>query len=136
MRLLDTNTCIQLLNGKESRVGQRFALQAPHEIALSSVVKAELLYGARHSMQVEENLSLLRSFFAPLVSLPFDDRCAEEYGQIRADLRRQGRPIGPNDLLIAATARAFDTILVTHNTTEFGRVAGLRLEDWEESTPL
>jgi tRNA(fMet)-specific endonuclease VapC len=136
MRLLDTNTCIQLLNGKESRVSQRFALQAPHEIALSSVVKAELLYGARHSMQVEENLSLLRSFFAPLVSLPFDDRCAEEYGQIRADLRRQGRPIGPNDLLIAATARAFDAILVTHNTTEFGRVAGLRMEDWEESTPL
>jgi len=136
MHLLDTNTCIKLLNRKESRVSRRFAIQAPHEIALSSVVKAELLYGARHSMQVEENLSLLRSFFAPLVSLPFDDRCAEEYGQIRADLRRQGRPIGPNDLLIAATARAFDAILVTHNTAEFGRVAGLRMEDWEESTPL
>jgi tRNA(fMet)-specific endonuclease VapC len=135
MYLLDTNTCIQLLNRKASAVSRRFALQAPHEIALGSVVKAELLYGARHSMQVEENLSLLRSFFAPLVSLAFDDRCAEEYGQIRADLRRQGRPIGPNDLLIAATARAFDAILVTHNGAEFGRVAGLRLEDWEEATP-
>ena len=135
MYLLDTNTCIQLLNSKESGVSRRFALQAPHEIALSSVVKAELLYGARHSMQVEENLGLLRSFFEPLVSLPFDDRCAEEYGQIRADLRRQGRPIGPNDLLIAATARAFDAILVTHNSAEFGRVAGLRLADWEEATP-
>ena len=136
MYLLDTNSCIQLLNRKESSVSRRIALQAPHEIALSSVVKAELLYGARHSMHVEENLSLLRSFFAPLVSLPFDDRCAEEYGQIRADLRRQGRPIGPNDLLIAATARAFDAILVTHNNAEFGRVAGLRMEDWEEAMPL
>jgi tRNA(fMet)-specific endonuclease VapC len=80
---------------------------------------------------VDENLRVLRRFFAPFVSLPFDDRCAEEAGLIRLDLERSGRPVGPNDLLIAATARAYDLVVVTHNTREFGRVSGLRIEDWE-----
>ena len=94
-------------------------------------MKAELLYGAHHSQQIESNLTLLRKFFRPLVSLPFDDRCAEEAGQIRAELAAQGKPIGPNDLLIAATAFAHDAILITHNTKEFGRITGLKIEDWE-----
>jgi len=136
MYLLDTNTCIRLLNGDHAAVTKRFIAQSPQVIAVSSVVKAELLYGARNSQRVEENLKLLKLFFSPLNSLPFDDRCAEEYGQIRADLRRQGQPIGPNDMLIAATARAHDAVLVTHNTSEFGRVAGLRMEDWESPDRL
>lgn len=86
---------------------------------------------ARLSQRREANLQLLRAFFAPLQSLPFDDQCAEHYGQIRADLHKQGALIGPNDLMIAAIARAHDATLVTHNTREFGRVAGLRMEDWE-----
>ena len=94
-------------------------------------MKSELLYGARKSARVDENLRLLRRFFGPLVSLPFDDRCADEAGLIRLDLERSGRPIGPNDLLIAATARAHDLVLVTGHTREFGRVPGLRIEDWE-----
>jgi tRNA(fMet)-specific endonuclease VapC len=94
MYLLDTDTCIRLLNGDQATVTRRFIAQSPQVIAVSSVVKAELLYGARHSQKVEENLKLLRLFFSPLNSLPFDDRCAEEYGQIRADLRRQGQPNG------------------------------------------
>ncbi len=76
-------------------------------------------------------MRLLKVFFAPLQSLPFDDNCAEHYGQIHADLLNQGKPIGSNDTLIAAIARAHDATLITHNTAEFGRVAGLRLEDWE-----
>ncbi len=80
---------------------------------------------------MEDNLQLLIQFFKPLTSLPFDDRCAEEAGQIRADLATQGKPIGPNDLLIAATARAHDSVLITHNTSEFSRITGLRLDDWE-----
>jgi tRNA(fMet)-specific endonuclease VapC len=95
-------------------------------------VKAELLYGARHSQRVAENLNILARFFAPFVSLPFNDRCAEQYGQIRAGLVQAGTLIGPNDLLIAAIARAYELTLVTHNVEEFGRVNGLRLEDWEE----
>ena len=70
-------------------------------------------------------------FFDGFASLPFDDRAAEAYGTIRADLERQGTPIGPNDLLIAAIGLASGAILVTHNSREFGRVAGLKTEDWE-----
>lgn len=131
MLLLDTNVCIRLLNRRDAAIVQRFREHQPGEIALCSIIKAELLYGARHSRHVEANLRLLERFFEPLPSLPFDDRCAEDAGLIRADLAAQGTPIGPNDLLIAATARAHDATLVTHNTREFARITGLRLVDWE-----
>jgi tRNA(fMet)-specific endonuclease VapC len=129
--LLDTNVCIQILNGSSPPVAARLQATDPSEVRLCAVVKAELLYGARKSARVEPNLRLLRQFFAPLVSLPFDDRCAEEAGVIRLDLERTGQPIGPNDLLIAATARAHDLVLVTHNSREFGRIPGIRIDDWE-----
>ncbi len=129
--LLDTNVCIHLLNEKQSRVSQNFMRHNPADIALCSIVKAELLYGARRSQRMESNLQLLKAFFAPLQSLPFDDECAEHFGQIHADLLNQGKPIGPNDTLIAAIARAREATLITHNTGEFSRVAGLHIEDWE-----
>jgi tRNA(fMet)-specific endonuclease VapC len=129
--LLDTNVCIHLLNEKHPAILQHFRQHGPADIAMCSVVKAELLCGARRSQRVEANLQRLKVFFAPLRSLPFDDECAEQYGQIHADLLIQGKPIGPNDTLIAAIARAHDATLVTHNTAEFRRVAGLRMEDWE-----
>ena len=132
MYLLDTNVCIRLLNHKHEGLIQHFRRLHPREIALCSIVKSELYYGARHSRRVEANLQLLVQFFLPLLSLPFDDRCAEEAGLIRADLEEQGMSIGPNDVLIAATARANDAVLVTHNTHEFARVTGLRLVDWEK----
>ena len=131
MFLLDSNVCIRLLNQNHKNIVQHFQKHHPDEIALCSIVKAELIYEARHSKQVEANLQLLYKFFKPLSSLPFDDRCAEEAGQIRADLAAQGKPIGPNDLLIAATARTHDAVLVSHNIREFSRITGLRLEDWE-----
>lgn len=129
--LLDTNVCIHLLNKKHPAIVQHFKQHRPADIALCSVVKAELLYGARRSQRMETNLQLLKAFFAPLQSLAFDDECAEHYGQIHADLLTQGKPIGPNDTLIAAIARANNATLITHNTSEFKRVAGLRIEDWE-----
>ncbi len=131
MFLLDTNTCIRILNGSSSAVAARLQATSPAEVRLCAIVKAELLYGARNSTRVEANMRLLRRFFGPLASVPFDDRCAEEAAFIRLDLSRSGRPIGPNDLLIAAIARAHDAVLVTNNTREFGRVPGLRVEDWE-----
>lgn len=100
------------------------------EVGLCSVVKAELPHGARRSDGVAENLSQLTRFFEPFASLAFDDRAAEHYGLIRADLERAGNLIGPNDLLIAAIALAHDLTLVTANTGEFCRVAGLKVEDW------
>ncbi len=132
MYLLDTNACIKLLNGTSPALASALRRHDPVETYLCAVVKAELLFSARRSARVKENLALLERFFEPFASLPFDDVCAEHCGTIRAELTRDGSPIGPNDLLIAATARAHDLALVTHNTREFSRVPGLRIVDWEE----
>lgn len=133
MYLLDTNACIRILNGSSEPLVAQVRRRAPTEIRVSSVTRAELLYGARRSARVSENLAVLAFFFAPLVSVPFDDACAEQYGVLCAMLAAAGRPIGPNDLLIAATALARDLTLVTHNVREFSRVAGLKIEDWERA---
>jgi tRNA(fMet)-specific endonuclease VapC len=131
MYLLDTNACIRILNNSSSLLVGRLRDEDPSEIRLCSITKAELLYGARHSSRVADNLRLLERFFAPFISLPFDDPCSEHYAAIRADLAIRGQLIGPNDLLIAAIARAHDLVLVTNNGREFSRVVGLRIEDWE-----
>lgn len=131
MYLLDSNACIRLLNNSSVALVSRLQRQSPSTLFLCAIVKAELLYGAYHSAQVASNLRLLHRFFKPFVSLPFDDSCVEKYGRIRSDLARAGTPIGPYDLMIAATAVSHNLILVTHNTREFSRVVGLRLEDWE-----
>jgi tRNA(fMet)-specific endonuclease VapC len=129
--LLDTNVCIALLTGRAPEIAERLRFLSPTEIRLCSVVKAELLHGARRSGKPAENLRLLAEFFSPFDSLPFDDRCAERYGVLRTELEVAGTPIGPNDLMIAATALAFDVTLVTRNESEFGRVVGLRFESWQ-----
>ena len=129
--LLDTNACIQLWQRKNLTIRRHFAQYSPEEIALCSVVKAELLFGALRSEQKDNNLQLLQKLFAPLHSFEFDDKAAEYYAQIRADLTAQGNLIGANDLMIAAIARANNATLVTHNTSEFSRVQELVIEDWE-----
>lgn len=129
--LLDTNACIRYLNGQSENLRQQIATKKPQEIVLCSVVKAELFYGARKSNNPQRSLAKQQQFVNHFVSLPFDDKSAEEYSQIRADLEKIGTPIGPNDLLIAAIAVANDITLVTHNTREFSRVKGLEIEDWE-----
>lgn len=131
MYLLDTNACIQLLNNSSPPLAQRLQQVSSSAVYLSAIVKFELVYGAYYSTRVAQNLRKLERFFAPFTSLPVDDKCLEHAGRIRADLQRVGKPIGPYDLLIAATAVAHDLILVTHNTRAFERVAGLMLEDWE-----
>jgi len=129
--LLDTNACIRVLNGSSPKVVEQLEKLNPADVAISAVVKAEFAYGARKSRHVATNLRLVNAFFEPFVCLPFDDRAADVYGSIRADLEREGRPIGPNDLLIAATALAHSLTLVTHNVSEFNRVPGLSIADWE-----
>ncbi len=130
--LLDTNTCIRLLNpDRNSSVSRRLAMMRSGDVAICSVVKAELYWAAFKSSRQDSNLARLERFFNEFVSLPFDDQSALIYGQIRAQLAASGTPIGPNDLLIASIALANNLILVTHNTREFSRVEGLRLEDWE-----
>lgn len=130
--LLDTDAAIALIKGRPQAV-EWLRRRAPAEVVISSVSKAELYYGARKSARVEHNLGVFNRFFEPLRSLTFDDRAAEEYGIIRADLERAGTPIGPYDLLIAALARSRDLTLVSLNRREFSRVAGLRLTGFENS---
>jgi tRNA(fMet)-specific endonuclease VapC len=130
--LLDTDAAIALIKGKPQAVAW-LRRRAPVEVVISGVSKAELYYGARKSTRVEHNLGVLYRFFEPFRSLAFDDRAAEEYGIIRADLERAGTPIGPNDLLIATLARSRDLTLVSPSRRKFGRVAGLRLTDFESS---
>ena len=130
--LLDTNACIIYLNRPISGVRLRLELLSPQDIAVCSVVKAELFYGAMRSNNPERTLASQEVFLNNFVSLPFDDAAARVYGRIRAELAVLGTPIGPNDLQIAAIALVNNLILVTHNTGEFSRVNGLQFEDWEE----
>ena len=130
MKLLDTDICIHLLNAREPALLERFRAHSPPELALCSVVLAELLWGARNSGRVEENLERVRVFAAPLKSLVFDDDCAEHYAVIRADLAARGTPIGPNDTLIATIAVAHRATLITRNQREFQRVENLQTEAW------
>jgi tRNA(fMet)-specific endonuclease VapC len=131
MYLPDTNAWIAYVNPGDSLLKSRFRAHQPADIAFCAVVKAELLYGAYRSARREDNLRLLVTLFRQFESLPFDDTAAETYGRIRTDLAMRGTPIGPNDLMIASIALVHHLILVTHNTREFGRVAGLQLEDWQ-----
>jgi len=129
--LPDTNVWIRFLNPGNNRVKDHFLSADPSSIWLCSVVKAELFFGAMKSTRVAKNLALLDELFSDFTSVPFDDNAARRYGEIRSDLARKGTPIGPNDLMIAAIASVHGLTLITHNTREFNRVTGLKIEDWE-----
>lgn len=128
--LLDTNICVGWLNGADATLRKKIEHAPVGDVFICSVVKAELLYGARKSARVSQNLERLEAFFSGLASLPFDDEAAEVYGTVRAVLERQGTVLGPNDLMIAAIALATDTTLVTRNDREFRPVVGLRVQVW------
>ena len=91
---------------------------------------SELTFGAEASAHPDQNLSALHEFLLPLEIAPYDEACAFQYGQLRAQLKKMGRRLGSLDLLIATHALALDVVLVTHNTGEFSHASGLRLEDW------
>lgn len=129
--LLDTNVCIHLLRGDNQTVVEHFSSQSIEDIFICSIVKAELLYGARRSNNPSRALQVVDAFTQPLTSLNFGDLAAAHYGVIRSDLAARGQPIGANDLMIAAIAKVEDLIVVTNNTGEFSRVAGLRFVDWQ-----
>ena len=130
MRLLDTNICSAFLDGSDAGVRRQMKTLEEGEAFVCSVVRAELISGAEASARPAENRSRLAAFFELFPSLPFDDDSAEQYGTLRAHLRRAGTPIGGNDLLIAAIALSHSATLVTRNEKEFRRVPGLRVEVW------
>lgn len=133
--LVDTNVCIRYLNAQSTAIERRLTDLSPGQVALCSIVRAELLYGALKSAQPQRNTERLAYFFSGFPCLPFDDHAAQVYAEIRVQLEKAGTPVGPNDLLIAATAIANRLVLVTHNAQEFGRIEGLVLEDWEAPAP-
>lgn len=129
--LLDTNACIAHLTGRSPALTKRLRERTPSDVAICAIVRAELLFGAKKSQRVAENLARVERFVAPFVCFPFDDAAAAEYAEIRAELERRGAPIGPNDLLIASIARARGLTVVTANVGEFGRVPGLAVANWQ-----
>jgi tRNA(fMet)-specific endonuclease VapC len=131
--LLDTNVCVVYLNGRSASVRDRLLATSAEEIAVCSVVKAELFYGACRSNSPKRTLERQQAFLSRFISLPFEDEAALLAGQIRAKLASAGTPIGSYDLQIAAIALANNLTLVTHNTREFERVDGFQIEDWEIS---
>ncbi|WP_316433285.1 type II toxin-antitoxin system tRNA(fMet)-specific endonuclease VapC [Leptolyngbya sp. NK1-12] len=128
---MDTNTCIVYLRGRNSNLRQRLDNTPVQDMAVCSVVKAELAYGAMKSANPQQNFALQQAFLRQFTSLPFDDLSAVAFGTIRAQLETVGTPIGSYDLQIAAIALANNLTLITHNNTEFSRVDGLEIEDWE-----
>ena len=128
--LLDTDVCIAFLRGKEPEILRRMEAGDENRLKLCSVVKAELLFGARKSRWVDEGLEALKALFRKFESVPFDDAAAEQYGVVRTGLSKAGSPIGENDLFISCIALSRDYAVVTRNRKEFSRVPGLRVESW------
>ena len=131
--LIDTNVWIDFLRGTRGSENIRSRLRAEPKthVLFCSIVKAELLYGAEKSDRRLTNLANLADLFSHYDSFDFDDRSAEQYARICADLERRGSPIANVDLMIAAIALANDLTFVTHNTSDFDRIPRLRLQDWQ-----
>lgn len=130
MYFLDANTCIYFLNGKYESIKTKVLTTPPNDIAIPSIVKAELLLGSYKSDQRAKNLEKLERFLQPFEIIPFIDLVTYVYADIRCALEKTGQTIGPNDLLIAAIVKFHEGILVTNNIEEFKRVKGLHLENW------
>lgn len=127
--LLDTNILADLLRHPAGRVAERIVRVGEANVCTSIIVVCELRFGARkkNAARLAQRIEQLFNTLEILPLAPDDDR---SYAEVRAGLKRKGRPIGANDLLIAAHALCEHCVLATHNVGEFSRIAGLRVEDW------
>jgi len=128
--LVDTDIAVELLRGRNIRVATILASKDREWIFLSTVTVAELLFGALRSREPERSVAICRQFCSSFQVAGLDYAAAEKSGTIRADLETRGQRIGAYDTPIAGIALARGCTLVTHNVREFGRVAGLQIEDW------
>jgi tRNA(fMet)-specific endonuclease VapC len=128
--MLDTNICIYLIKQQPREVIDKFQGIALGEIAVSTVTVAEMMYGMGKSQYKEKNKAALQAFLAPLELVDFDFAAAQQYGAVRADLEKIGKPIGAYDLMIAAQALSLGLVLVTNNEQEFQRIPDLIVENW------
>lgn len=127
--LLDTNIISDLMRNPQGKAAKRIAKVGEDNICTSIIVAAELRYGCAKSGS-KKLLDAVEELLAEIDVLPFDAPADAEYGEIRAGLEAAGRPIGSNDLLIAAHAHAADATIVTANADEFNRIRGLKVENW------
>lgn len=128
--MLDTNTCIAIIKRKPVQALQKFEEYQVGDIGVSAVTLAELRYGVAKSQHQTKNQAALDEFILPLEVAPFDEAATAAYGVVRALLEKLGTPIGPLDTMIGAHALSLGATLVTNNTREFNRVAGLAVVDW------
>ncbi len=127
--MLDTNICIHVMKNYPLNLRQKFNSLA-EQLCISSITLGELHYGAEKSARRVENLTAIEHFVARLDVLPFDTKAAAHYGQLRAELERAGTPCRPHDMQIGGHARSEGLIVVTNNLREFGRMPGIRAENW------
>lgn len=127
--LLDTNICIYIINERPAQVLQRLIDAGQASLALSTVTVAELAFGVEKSNRADSRPKL-ENFLSKFPVLPWDQNAAWAYAKVRKNLEASGQRIGERDLLLASQALASDLIVVTNNTREFERVAGLQLENW------
>jgi tRNA(fMet)-specific endonuclease VapC len=127
--LLDTNTCIYIINQRPPEAIERFRELALGAVGISSITVGELVYGISKGRS-SKNRMVLENFLLPLAVMPFDTEASWKYGEVRQKLEQKGTPIGPLDTLIAAHALSLGATLVTNNLKEFARVEGLELENW------
>ncbi len=132
--LLDSDIPIELLRGRNVNVAKQLASKDREEILLSTVTVAELLFGALRSREPEKSASICEQFCSSFHLAVLDYTAADRSAELRAALEGRGERIGGYDMLIAGIALARGCVLVTHNVREFGRVPGLRIEDWTLQT--
>ena len=127
--LLDTNIVIYVVKRRPVEVMGTFN-DNTGRMAMSAITLADLLHGAEKSAKVAQNLAVVEEFASLLEVMPYTAKAAQHYGAIRSELEKSGRPIGVNDLHIAAHARSEGLVIVTNNRREFDRVSALQVEDW------
>ena len=130
--LLDTNVCIAYKKRK-SGIPERIETLPAGQVAMSVVTWGELMLGVEKSQFRERSLEILKRVREIIPVIGTDESVGDHYGAIRGQLELAGKKIGPNDLWIAAHARALGITVVTNNTGEFARVSGLTVEDWTQA---
>ena len=130
--MLDTDICSYIMKRSHETVLRKLQSIAVSDVCISAITKAELAYGVEVSPRKQQDQTALDAYLRHVAVLDFPGDAAADYGLLRGDLRVRGTLIGGNDLLIAAHARCLGLTLVSNNTREFGRVLGLKLENWTE----
>ena len=133
--MLDTNICIYAIKHKPESVFRQLQKMSPEDICISSVTYAELVHGVEKSEAIERNRLALSLLLSNIEIMSFDVNAADAYGKIRADLERNGTPIGPLEMMIAGHALTLGYTVVTNNTKEFSRVDGLKIVNWVLKPP-